>query len=338
MGLRAVEDESAGKERKPRSPQRPGDEHRARREEKRSAENEEGRHDGGDGDSIVGREVTPPRLGNRLGLGLDERALEHPQPGEPHAEEAPAPLRKQRVNELRVVTFERTRDLSRRVPGVGERGDQIAVRGLGAEGRVDPERELGARVQAVLQPGQLVQQLALGGGGRRLRDALEAYKDSPKTFPESRHGSRVCLAFPCPHSPLHALADDTRLHSGPMVAQDRPAIVVADDDDGMRMLCRVNLELGGYRVLEAGSGEELDRVLAESDAVALLLLDIHLGDRDGMDIARALRKERPEIPIAFLTGSGFVSREEADAVGDATIRKPFTLEELTETVSRLART
>jgi CheY-like chemotaxis protein len=56
-----------------------------------------------------------------------------------------------------------------------------------------------------------------------------------------------------------------------------------------------------------------------------------------MDIARELKKDRPEIPIAFLTGSGF-SREEAAVVGDATISKPFTLEELTETVSRLART
>lgn len=121
-----------------------------------------------------------------------------------------------------------------------------------------------------------------------------------------------------------------------MVAQDRPTVVVADDNDAMRMVCRINLELSGYRVVEAGSGEELERVLAGAETVALLLLDIHLGDRDGMDIARALKKDRPEIPIAFLTGS--VSREAAAAVGDATISKPFTLEELTETVSRLART
>jgi DNA-binding response OmpR family regulator len=123
-----------------------------------------------------------------------------------------------------------------------------------------------------------------------------------------------------------------------MVAQDRPAVVIADDDDAMRMLCRVNLELEGYRVIEASSGDELDRVLGQDDPIALLLLDIHLGDRDGMDIARSLRDTRPEIPIAFLTGSGFYSRDDANVVGDATIRKPFTLEELTETVSRLAQT
>lgn len=122
-----------------------------------------------------------------------------------------------------------------------------------------------------------------------------------------------------------------------MAAQDRPAVVVADDDDAMRMLCRINLELSGYRVVEAGSGEELERVLAGAETVALLLLDVNLGDRDGMDIARELKKDRPEIPIAFLTGSSF-SREDAAVVGDATIGKPFTLEELTETVSRLART
>ena len=122
-----------------------------------------------------------------------------------------------------------------------------------------------------------------------------------------------------------------------MVAQDLPAVLVADDDAAMRMLCRVNLELEGYRVLEADSGDELDRLLGEAQEIALLILDIHLGDRDGMEIARTLRKARPEIPIAFLTGSGFYSRDDADAVGDATIRKPFTLEELTSTVSRLAR-
>jgi len=106
----------------------------------------------------------------------------------------------------------------------------------------------------------------------------------------------------------------------------------------MRMLCRINLELSGYRVVEAGSGDELERALAETQPIVLLLLDIHLGDRDGMEIARTLRRERPDLPIAFLTGSGFYSRENASAVADATIRKPFTLEELTGTVDRLART
>ena len=70
----------------------------------------------------------------------------------------------------------------------------------------------------------------------------------------------------------------------------------------MRMLCRVNLELEGYRVFEADSGEEVERLLATDEEFALLLLDIHLGDRDGVDIARSLKETRPGIPVAFLTG------------------------------------
>lgn len=120
-----------------------------------------------------------------------------------------------------------------------------------------------------------------------------------------------------------------------MVGQDRRLVVVADDDDSMRLLCRVNLELEGYRVAEAESAAAVERAL-ESGDVALVLLDIRLGEDDGIEVARRLRQRHPEVPIAFLSGS--VTRGElAASLGDASIAKPFTLEELIETVHRLAR-
>ncbi len=111
-------------------------------------------------------------------------------------------------------------------------------------------------------------------------------------------------------------------------------VIVADDDESIRLLCRVNLELEGYRVLEATGLEEISRIAAE-DEVALVVLDIHLGREDGIEVARALRRDHPEIPIAFLSGSVDFSERSA-AVSDAAIRKPFTLEELIGTVHRLA--
>jgi CheY-like chemotaxis protein len=120
-----------------------------------------------------------------------------------------------------------------------------------------------------------------------------------------------------------------------MVAQDPRLVVVADDDEAMRLLCRVNLELEGYRVREAGSATELAEAIAEDD-VAVVLLDIHLGSDDGIEIARQLRERRPEIAIAFLSGSVLFG-ERAAAVSDGAISKPFTLEELIETVQQLAR-
>jgi DNA-binding response OmpR family regulator len=111
-------------------------------------------------------------------------------------------------------------------------------------------------------------------------------------------------------------------------------VIVADDDDSIRLLCRVNLELEGYRVLEATGLDEISRIADEED-VALVLLDIHLGREDGIEVARALRRSRPAMPIAFLSGSVDFSERSA-AVSDAAIRKPFTLEELIGTVRRLA--
>ncbi|HJS70543.1 MAG TPA: response regulator [Gaiellaceae bacterium] len=111
-------------------------------------------------------------------------------------------------------------------------------------------------------------------------------------------------------------------------------VIVADDDAAIRLLCRVNLELEGYRVLEATGLEEISRI-ADEEEVALVLLDIHLGREDGIEVARVVRERRPEVPIAFLSGSVDFSERSA-AVSDAAIRKPFTLEELIGTVHRLA--
>jgi DNA-binding response OmpR family regulator len=108
-------------------------------------------------------------------------------------------------------------------------------------------------------------------------------------------------------------------------------VLVADDDDGLRLLCRVNLELDGYRVLEAASREEIERVLAKEEVDALLL-DVHLGSDDGRVVARDVREMQPGVRIAFFTGS--VERPNG-GLADGFLAKPFNLEDLTETVRRL---
>jgi DNA-binding response OmpR family regulator len=120
-----------------------------------------------------------------------------------------------------------------------------------------------------------------------------------------------------------------------MVGRDHRVIVVADDDEAMRLLCRVNLELEGFRVLEARNGAEVE-AHAQEEHVVLVLLDVHLGTENGIEIARGIRTRHPEVPVAFLTGSVHIGELTA-AVSDGAVRKPFTLEELIGTVHRLAR-
>jgi DNA-binding response OmpR family regulator len=102
------------------------------------------------------------------------------------------------------------------------------------------------------------------------------------------------------------------------------------------MLLRVNLELEGYSVVEAGNVAAIQAALTDNE-VALLLLDVRLGDENGVEVARELRSERPEVAIAFLTGSAYGLEDAARAVSDHIIQKPFSLDVLIETVARLTR-
>jgi DNA-binding NtrC family response regulator len=108
-------------------------------------------------------------------------------------------------------------------------------------------------------------------------------------------------------------------------------VLVVDDDASIRLLCRLNLELAGWRVCEAGT---LQQARAELDAqdVGVVLLDVHVGTGSGLDFLDELRRERPQLKVALLTGSAQV----ADSAGDGVIPKPFTIEQLTSTVANLS--
>jgi two-component system, OmpR family, response regulator len=111
-------------------------------------------------------------------------------------------------------------------------------------------------------------------------------------------------------------------------------ILVADDDPALRMLCSVNLGFEGYRVIEATSAAEIDEALAR-EPVSLILLDIHLGADNGLEVAQRLRQTNPKLAIAFFTGSVRVA-EEDKLLADGMLPKPFTLEALGEIAHRLA--
>jgi DNA-binding response OmpR family regulator len=107
-------------------------------------------------------------------------------------------------------------------------------------------------------------------------------------------------------------------------------VLVVDDDESLRMLCRVNLEFEGYRVLEA-STVEIAQDLLRAEPVDVILLDVHVGADDGFQVLEGIHDER----VALFTGSFQVDEQRAATV-DAVLRKPFTLTELSETVGRLA--
>jgi DNA-binding NtrC family response regulator len=110
-------------------------------------------------------------------------------------------------------------------------------------------------------------------------------------------------------------------------------VLVVDDDASIRLLCRINLELEGWSVREASTLAEAREQLADG-AVAAVLLDVHVGTDSGVACLEELRAERPGTPVAMLTGSADLPEVEGITV-EAVIAKPFTLEDLTDTVRTL---
>jgi CheY-like chemotaxis protein len=110
-------------------------------------------------------------------------------------------------------------------------------------------------------------------------------------------------------------------------------VLVVDDEPSIRLLCRVNLELDGHRVLEAASLEEAREALAQGPS--LVLLDLRLGNEDGLDLVTEIRADRPELKVVLLTGSSELTdlhRELADGV----LSKPFSLDQLASAVGQFA--
>jgi DNA-binding NtrC family response regulator len=112
-------------------------------------------------------------------------------------------------------------------------------------------------------------------------------------------------------------------------------VLVVDDDPSIRFLCRVNLELDGWAVREAGTLDQARAELLEGD-VGMVLLDVHVGKQSGIDYLDELRRDYPGVSVALLTGSVGTPTLEGTKP-DAVLPKPFTLEQLAETVSRLAQ-
>jgi DNA-binding response OmpR family regulator len=94
-------------------------------------------------------------------------------------------------------------------------------------------------------------------------------------------------------------------------------ILLVEDDPLLRHAFRLLLEDAGYTVREAGNAAEAVRVI-ERELPDLMLLDLGLPDRPGLDVVRELRaQERTcDLPIVALTGrSGDAERKACLAAG-----------------------
>lgn len=114
-------------------------------------------------------------------------------------------------------------------------------------------------------------------------------------------------------------------------------VLIAEDDDALRMGLALDLRKEGYRILEAASGEQA-LALAEEETVHLALLDVNLPGRDGFTLCREL-KQRADIPVIFLTARDLEQDEIIgfEAGADDYITKPFRMGPVRKRISAVLR-
>jgi DNA-binding response OmpR family regulator len=111
---------------------------------------------------------------------------------------------------------------------------------------------------------------------------------------------------------------------------DLKTVLVVDDESALRLLCRVNLELEGHRVLEASTLTEARELIA-TELPDVILLDVHLGNERGLDLIDDLDGLESPARVVLLSGSSEISPELRAQVAGV-LGKPFDLAELTAAV------
>jgi two-component system OmpR family response regulator len=119
---------------------------------------------------------------------------------------------------------------------------------------------------------------------------------------------------------------------------DRPHIVIVEDDPEIRSLLQTRLAREGFRITEADGGAALDRFLSYYGEPDLIILDLMLPGEDGLSICRRLRA-KSRTPVIMLTARG----EDVDKIvglevgADDYLPKPFNPRELVARIRAVLR-
>jgi two-component system, chemotaxis family, chemotaxis protein CheY len=115
------------------------------------------------------------------------------------------------------------------------------------------------------------------------------------------------------------------------------AILLVDDDPDVRLLTRTFLEHEGYSVFSSGDAERAVQIFRSVPQIDLLVTDLYMPGRSGMELAGELKAIRRDVPVLLISGGTLEDGQEAGLQGEgwSFLAKPFRLPELLATVHRI---
>ncbi len=115
-------------------------------------------------------------------------------------------------------------------------------------------------------------------------------------------------------------------------------VLLVDDDEVITDVGQEMLEIMGYRVIVAGSGEQAVKTVAEGGAtIDLVILDMMMPSMDGGQTFDEIRKIRPDLPVILSSGYGIDGEAEAilSRGCNGFIQKPYNFQELTKKIKEI---
>ena len=123
------------------------------------------------------------------------------------------------------------------------------------------------------------------------------------------------------------------------IASAPSTILLVDDDPDIRSLTKTFLEHEGYRVFSSGDAERAAQIFSsvprvDVPRIDLLITDLYLPGRSGMELAVELKGLRSELPVLMISGGAVDGgqRAQLQQEGWRFLGKPFRLTELLSTV------
>lgn len=117
-------------------------------------------------------------------------------------------------------------------------------------------------------------------------------------------------------------------------------VLIVDDDQLINDICEEVLEKANYNVFIAKNGKLATKILNEEKDIAVVITDIIMPEKDGIQFIKELRKNYPGIKIIAMSGGGKINANQyldmASKLGaDMILEKPFDIDHLTESVDKV---
>lgn len=123
------------------------------------------------------------------------------------------------------------------------------------------------------------------------------------------------------------------------MSETQATILIAEDEQLVRLVAVEMLEDAGFTVIEAPDGDKGLQILQSTPSVALLISDIKMPGLNGYQLAEAGLELNPQLRVILVTG--YADKDIPDALRRDTVRilhKPFDFERLTKLARDLLAT